>query len=150
MDHIEFVYTFGMEEEDVEERLRTEEAGVLSLTNDRRAYGVPVHFHYDGESLYFRLSDDRGDSKKLAFAETTEEASFVLFGIEEPDSWSVVVTGPLRRLTAEERERFDATEINEDFGPVRVFDESIDDVEVDVFEMEMETVTGRETSEYYQ
>ncbi|SFR69718.1 hypothetical protein SAMN04487947_3669 [Halogeometricum rufum] len=144
MDHIQFVYTFGMEESEVEERLRSEVAGVLSLADDGTAYGVPVHHYYDGESLYFRLGDD-DHSKKLSFVETTTEASFVLFGVEEPESWSVLVAGTLRRLTGEEREAFDAAEINEDFGPFRVFDEAVDEVELELFEMEISSVTGRQT-----
>jgi hypothetical protein len=145
MDHIQFVYTFGMDESEVEERLRSEAAGVLSLADDGTGYGVPVHHYYDGESLYFRLGDD-DHSKKLSFVETTAKASFVLFGVEEPESWSVLVTGTLRELSEEEREAFDAATINDRFGPFRVFDEPIDDVELAMFEMEMESVTGRRTS----
>jgi hypothetical protein len=145
MDHVQFVYTFGMDESEVEERLRSEAAGVLSLADDGTAYGVPVHHYYDGESLYFRLGDD-DHSKKLSFVETTTEASFVLFGVEEPESWSVLVTGALRELSESERETFDAATINDRFGPFRVFDEPIDDVELAMFEMEIESVTGRRTS----
>lgn len=148
MDHIEFVYTFGMDEAEVEDRLHSEVAGVLSLADEGRAYGVPVHHHYDGGSLYFRLGDD-DHSRKLAFAETTEEASFVLFGVEEPESWSVLVTGAFGRLPEEERAAFDEAEINERFGPVRVFDEAIDEVELALYELTIETVTGRRTSDYY-
>lgn len=145
MDHIQFVYTYGMDESEVEDRLRSEVAGVLSLANDGAAYGVPVHHHYDGESLYFRLGDD-DHSKKLSFVETTTEASFVLFGVDEPESWSVLVTGTLEELSEAEREAFDAATINDQFGPFRVFDEAIEDVELAMFEMKIETVTGRRTS----
>ncbi|ELZ28429.1 flavin-nucleotide-binding protein [Halogeometricum pallidum JCM 14848] len=147
MDHIEYVYTFGMTDDEVDERLRSESAGVLSLADDGVAYGVPVSYSYDGDSLLFRLSDD-DDSKKLDFAEATAEASFALFGVDGPDaSWSVVAAGPLRRLSGDEREAYDAAEINERFGPLRVFDEDVDDIDLTLYEMEMTSLVGRYTDE---
>lgn len=147
MDQIEYVYTFGMSDEEVDERLRSESAGVLSLADDGVAYGIPVSHHYDGDSLLFRLSNDR-DSKKLDIAETTTEASFVLFDTDGSDvSWSVVATGSLRRLSEDEREAYDAAELNERFGPLRVFDENIDDIDIVLYEMEIASLLGRRTDE---
>ncbi|MDS0295579.1 pyridoxamine 5'-phosphate oxidase family protein [Halogeometricum luteum] len=147
MDSIEYVYTFGMSDEEVDERLRSESAGVLSLADDGVAYGVPVCHYYDGDSLLFRLSDDE-DSRKLDVAEATTEASFVLFDAAGRDvSWSVVATGSLRRLSEEERAAYDATELNERFGPLRVFDENVDEIDLVLYEMEITTLLGRRTDE---
>ncbi|MDS0300861.1 pyridoxamine 5'-phosphate oxidase family protein [Halogeometricum sp. S1BR25-6] len=148
MDRIEYVYTFGMSDDEVDERLRSESAGVLSLADDGAAYGIPVSHYYDGDSLLFRLSDDDDDSRKLDVAEATTEASFVLFDADGPDlSWSVVVTGSLRRLSEEEQAAYDATELNERFGPLRVFDENVDEIDLVLYEMEISSLLGRRTDE---
>jgi hypothetical protein len=148
MDHVEYVYTVGMTEEEVGARLSTAETGVLSLADGSRAYAVPVGFHYTGDGrLLFRLSDDDG-STKLAYASATEEACFLLYGHEGPDeSWSVVCTGPLSPLSEAEAEAaaFDDTIINERFDRLRLFDESVDDVDLVLYALDVDTVTGRRT-----
>ncbi|SFR63242.1 pyridoxamine 5'-phosphate oxidase family protein [Halogeometricum limi] len=147
MRDIEYVYTLGMDEDEVDERLREEAAGVLSLADGGTAYAVPVSHYYDGESLFFRFGDD-DHSEKLAFAESTTEASFVVFGVEDRGvSWSIVATGTLREFPDYEREDYDAAELNDRFGPIRVFDETVEDVEIRLFELQIATLTGRKTSE---
>lgn len=144
MEHIEYVYTIGMTEAEVDDRLRESEAGVLALANDGTAYGVPVSYYYDGTSIHFRLGDDE-QSRKLAFVETTDEACFVLFGTEGSDtSWSIVVTGPLR--TRSDGEGDDPAVLNERFSSLRVFDEAIDEMELVTFELRIEGITGRRTT----
>ncbi|MGM0590225.1 MAG: pyridoxamine 5'-phosphate oxidase family protein [Halobacteriota archaeon] len=143
MEHVEYVNTFGMDESTVEERLRSERTGVLSLANDGRAYAVPISYVYEDGRLLVRLSED-GESKKMAFVETTDEACLVLYDyVDRRTWWSIVVTGTLRDRT--EAGDFDDTAINEAFGPISIFDEDIDDVEVRVFELEMQGITGRQT-----
>ncbi|WP_345778238.1 pyridoxamine 5'-phosphate oxidase family protein [Halobaculum rubrum] len=74
---------------------------MLSLTRDGDAYAVPVAYRYDGTTLRFRLADD-GTSTKSAFADATETASFIAYGYESADdSWSIIATGPIRRLPEE-------------------------------------------------
>jgi hypothetical protein len=145
VEHIEFVYTVGMEESDVERHLDGAETGVLSLADDSRAYAVPVHCHYRDGSLLFRLTDD-DDSEKLAYLDATTEACFVLYGATNGDSWSVLVRGPIGPVT--EPERYDAAAINERFGPTRVFDEDVGDLDVELFELRAESVTGRKTPRF--
>lgn len=150
MEHVEYAYTRGMSDEEVDARLASEATGVLSLTTGADAYGVPMAHHFDGESLYFRLGRTP-DSEKWSAIERTDIASYVLYGVEptdDPDelaSWSVVVRGPLTVLPESEHERFDTAEINESFAPIRVFDEAIEDVEIRIVELETATVTGRTT-----
>jgi len=150
MHHVDFSYTSGMDEDEVERTLEAAETGVLSLADDGDAYAFPIaHFYEDGH-LYFRLGRTEG-SRKWEAIEATETAAYVCYGTadtadaRELESWSVLVSGPLRELTPEEAERFDAAEINEHFPPIRVFGESIDEVEVVLLELEIESVTGRET-----
>lgn len=150
MDNVEYAYTRGMDDEEAVERLRTAETGVLALARDDEAYAVPLAHYYDGESLFFRLGKTPGD-RKTAFAAATAMATYVVYGTEPTDdpeelsSWSVLVRGRLRELSPEERERFDATEINEAFAPIRVFDEPIEEIEIGILELEIESIAGRAT-----
>lgn len=140
MEHVEYVYTFGMDESAVRTRLTESEAGVLSLAREGAAYAVPVSHHYGDGRLLIRLVDD-GDSKKMSYLDSTEEACFLLYDVAAPgESWSIVVLGPL-----ELAEDLSEAEINDRFGPVRVFDESIDDLAVSVYELKMESLTARQT-----
>lgn len=146
MDHVEYTYTVGMDEGEVRAALDAHEVGVLSLASGGRAYGIPVHYHYDGESLYLRLIDD-DHGTKTDFLEDTETASFLVYGLGEDgeESWSVVTTGPLRRLTGDERASFDDAAINEAFGPMRIFGESPSEVEPALYELDAGSITGRRT-----
>lgn len=144
MRDVEYVYTGGMTETEVDDRLRSSETGVLSLADGGRAYAVPVSYHYDDGSIFLRLGDD-DHSEKLELVETTEEACFVVYGVDEPDeSWSVVVTGTLREVPDDD-EAYDPTEINERFSSLRVFDEAVDELDVVLYELRISEVTGRRT-----
>ncbi|MFB6129832.1 MAG: pyridoxamine 5'-phosphate oxidase family protein [Salinigranum sp.] len=146
MEHVEFVYTVGMDEAEIERRLREARNGTLALAEGGKAYAIPISHVYRDGRLYLRLTEN-GHSEKLSYVETTEEACFLVYGSESPDdSWSVVVTGELGELVGEERARFDETTITEAFEPIRVFDESIDDVDVRIYELEAHEVTGRRTT----
>ncbi|NHN59591.1 MULTISPECIES: pyridoxamine 5'-phosphate oxidase family protein [Halorussus] len=140
MEHVEYVYTFGMTDAELDDRLRAGEAGVLSLADGGDAYGVPVGYHFDGESLLVRLGDSEG-STKMEYLDATETATLVVYEKEsDEESWSVVVRGTPRELPPKP----DA-EVNEEFEPFRLFDEDIEDVEAAIYELEMDEVTGRRT-----
>jgi hypothetical protein len=145
MEHIEYVYTVGMSEEAVERHLSGAETGVLSLADGSRAYAVPVHCAYDEGVVVFRLTDD-DDSEKLAFLDATTEACFVLYDATDGESWSVLVRGPVSRV--DDPDRHDAAAINERFGPARLFDEDVGDTEVHLFELDVQSVTGRKTPRF--
>lgn len=150
MEHVEYAYTRGMDDAEIEERLRTAETGVLALSGDGDAYAIPLAHYYDGEGLYFRLGSTEGSTKR-EFRETTETACYVLYGTEPTDdpreleSWSIVVTGQLVDLPETEHGRFDTAEINRRFSPIRVFDEAIEDIDITIAELDIDTVTGRRT-----
>ncbi|RZV11726.1 hypothetical protein BDK88_0607 [Natrinema hispanicum] len=152
MKHIDYAYTFGIDESTIEERLRTAETGVLSLSKDDESYAIPLAHYYDSDGLYFRLGVTDG-SRKQAFIEATETACYVCYGTEATDdpreieSWSVMVTGQLSEIPDSEYDRFDTAEINRQFAPIRVFDENIDEIEIRILELELDTITGRATSE---
>jgi len=147
MDNIEFTYTFGMDQDEIEDRLRANRTGVLSLARDGEAYAIPLAHYYDGENIYFRLGEHEG-SEKLTFADATETATYIIYEGDPPEaSWSIFVKGTLERLSGEEAAAFDATVINETFIPLRVFGESIDDLEPAMFRLSVEELTGRRTEE---
>jgi hypothetical protein len=153
MDHVEYAYTSGMDESEIEERLQTAETGVLALSGDGDAYAMPLAHYYDGEGLYFRLGVTEGSTKR-AFWEATETACYVLYGAEPTDdprgldSWSIIITGPLVELPEPDHERFDTAAVNRHFSPIRVFDEAIDEIELMIVELDIETITGRHTPTY--
>ncbi|ELZ91641.1 hypothetical protein C440_15044 [Haloferax mucosum ATCC BAA-1512] len=145
MRDINYVYTVGMDDETVAERLADASSGVLSLADGNRSYAIPAHVHHDadGGRLLFRLTDD-GTSEKFAFIEATDEATFVCYDDAGADSWSILARGPVRLIPDDERPD-DAT-INERYGGVRVFDEEIDDLDIHIVELELDELTGRETA----
>ncbi|MDQ2052097.1 pyridoxamine 5'-phosphate oxidase family protein [Natronolimnohabitans sp. A-GB9] len=146
MDRIEYVYTVGMKDEEVEGYLESVDTGVLALASAGDAYAIPVAHHYDDEgSIYIRLSADKS-STKLSYLEDTDTACLTLYDVDESgDSWSIIATGPLRKLSGDERETFDATAVNESFLQLRVFDEDIEAIDLEIYELEIETLTGRKT-----
>ncbi|WP_458189303.1 pyridoxamine 5'-phosphate oxidase family protein [Haladaptatus sp. NG-WS-4] len=140
MEHVEYVYTFGMDETEIEDRLREAGTGILSLARGDDAYAIPVGCHYDGERMLLRFAvEDSGD--KMDYVETTDTACFVVYDANGDESWSVLMTGTLHPVA----ESFDESAVNELFLPLRVFDENIDDVEPKIYELEIEHVTGRKT-----
>ncbi|WP_435334964.1 pyridoxamine 5'-phosphate oxidase family protein [Haloarchaeobius sp. TZWWS8] len=144
MEHVEYVYTFGMDEDEVAQRLREQGHGVLSLADDCDAYAVPISYSYRETDGYvcIRLADHEG-SEKMAFAEATKTASLVLYGTDGPDdSWSIVVRGELVRS----RDLSDA-EVNERYQPLRVFGEDVGELTPMFWELRPTEITGRRTGD---
>ncbi|MFH5800103.1 pyridoxamine 5'-phosphate oxidase family protein [Haladaptatus sp. CMAA 1911] len=140
MEHVEYVYTFGMDETELEGKLRDANTGVLSLARDSDSYAIPVSFHYDGRRLLLRFGVEEG-GEKMSFMEGTGTASFVVYEAAGDESWSILVRGHLEPAS----ESLDDAAINGRFVPLRVFGESISDVEPELYELRMESVTGRKT-----
>ncbi len=147
MDRIEYVYTVGITDDEVESRLEETDTSVLGLASADDAYAIPVAHHYENGRLYLRLSSESEDTK-LSYIEDTNAACLTLYDVDEAgDSWSVIATGPVRKLTGDEREAFDPTAVNRSFLQLRVFDEDIEAIELEIYELEIETLTGRKTVE---
>jgi nitroimidazol reductase NimA-like FMN-containing flavoprotein (pyridoxamine 5'-phosphate oxidase superfamily) len=154
MDRERFAYTSGLAESELRELLAQRGHGVLSLARGDDAYAVPVAYFYDGDAgvVYFRLGMT-DDSTKQAFVDSTATATLVVYDVEptadarELDSWSVLVRGPLRPAQERELAAFDTEAVNRRFSPIRVFDEPIDDVEVTLLALEIDSLTGRKTTE---
>lgn len=143
MDHVEYVYTTGMTESDVDKRLRTGEHGVLGLADDSEAYATPLSYHYDGSRLLLRVSEHDEESEKDRFLKSTETATFVCYEASTDASWSIHIRGPVKKLEAD----IDDRTLNEWFQPFRLFDEATESVSFSLYVMGMETVIGRATVE---
>ncbi|MFB6169837.1 MAG: pyridoxamine 5'-phosphate oxidase family protein [Haloarculaceae archaeon] len=140
MDHAEYVYTRGMTDEEVDERLEAESHGVLALADGDDAYALPLSHHYDGDRLLLRVSVHE-HAEKVRYLETTDTATFVCYDATEEGSWSVHVRGPIAPSDVE----IDDTTLNEWFPPFRLFDEEVAEVEFVLYELGTESVTGRTT-----
>jgi len=141
MDHVEYVYTRGMDESEVEENLTTADHGVLALADGDDSYAVPLSHHYDGERLLLRVSGHDEDETKRGFLDSTATATFVCYGASGDDSWSVLVRGPMRPWDGE----VDEATLNDWFPPFRVFDEATEEVAFTLYELVPESVVGRTT-----
>lgn len=141
MEHAEYIYTEGMDKSELEERLRAGHHGVLGLADGTDSYAIPLSYHYDGDRLVIRISRHDGDSEKRQFIRTTETATFVCYTASERDSWSIQIRGPVQKLDDE----IDETTLNEWFPPFRLFDEAVNDVAFELYELQMDSVIGRQT-----
>ena len=147
MDDVEYVYTAGMDEKEIDRLLGDEGHGVLSLARDGDAYGIPLNYSYDGDRLFIRVSDEN-DSEKIEFARATKSATFVVYDVsDETNSWSIFVRGTLRQLTAEEQDQFTDSVLNERFPPFRLFDETVERVTMVIYELLPDELVGRKTLE---
>jgi nitroimidazol reductase NimA-like FMN-containing flavoprotein (pyridoxamine 5'-phosphate oxidase superfamily) len=146
LDHVSFVYTTGMDEEEVEARLSAAATGTLSLAKDDDSYALPVAVDWDGETINLRLGIEP-DSDKTAFLEATRTATIVCYGYEDvEESWSVIVRGPLRNCGPPGANDHDEAWVNQVFPPLRVFDESIDDLEPVLYALNPDEISGRRTA----
>lgn len=145
MKHEEYTYTRGLTDEELIDRIESTGHGVLSLANANDSYAIPLNYYYTGSRLYLRMSDEP-DSMKIEYATTTDTATFVIYDYSSPrDSWSVLFRGELTPLDPASQDQFTAAEMNEYFPPFRLFDEDISDVEMKLYELHPESITGRTT-----
>jgi hypothetical protein len=154
MDHVEYVYTFGMDESELADYLRGRATGVLALADAGDAYAVPVGYHFDGERLLVRLGV-HDDSEKLDYLGATDRATFVVYDttadadteIGDVTSWSVLARGTLRELPDAEQADFSDTVVNDLYDPLRVFGEDAAELSATIYEFRIEELTGRRTGE---
>lgn len=75
--------------------LRRSRFGILSLTHEGDAYGLPLFYAYDGRAVYFHTLP----GAKLRYVASTREACLVVCVVEDADEWaSVQVFGALQRI----------------------------------------------------
>lgn len=102
-DEFDAIRGYEMSDGEIAEFLRERGVGVLSLAAGDDAYGVPLSFGYDGDSLYFVYLRAGETSEKERFSERTERASFTAFEVDGKHRWrSVVVSGRIRQVDDDE------------------------------------------------
>ncbi|MFD1643744.1 pyridoxamine 5'-phosphate oxidase family protein [Halohasta litorea] len=117
--------------------------GVLALTDGTEAYSTPMSFGYDGEALYFQFVYTP-ESKKIAYLETTETATFTVY--EEQPAKSVTVSGTLEPVLEDEETKA-ATAITENASipTLNIYpDTAPDEFTVDYYRLTPTAITGRQ------
>lgn len=135
-----------MSREKVDAFLREQGWGVLSLTDGREAYGVPVSFGYDGTaSLYFAFLRVGEQSKKSRFAERTERASLTVHDVTSKHVWTTVIaTGSLHEIDDDEWSDLTAALEDNAWYP-SLFSEAEPMREIQGWELRIEEVTGQQS-----
>jgi len=130
---------------EVDDLLYDSGTGVLSLqseSDDAPPYPVPLSFGYDGDALYFHSG---GEGRKRQLVTERQPASFVVYN-DVGDAWqSVIVTGPLSKVSAEK-----ATDVyrvlseNAQFPPdVTTWGEPLERTPFDLYGLPVEEWSGR-------
>jgi len=145
--NVRFAYTRGLSEAEIESRLRDVGHGVLSLADGDDSYAVPLYHHYEHGTFFFRLGETPDDSKR-DYIETTDTATYVVFEAEETvgpaeeRGWSVIARGPVERVPRS-HPAYDVQCINEQFAPIRLFDEAHDEIKLTLYELQPDVLSGR-------
>lgn len=140
MEHAAYVYTTGLDDDEVTGRLASADHCVLALADGDDSYAIPVSAHYRDGRVLVRLSD-HDDATKFDYLDATETATLVFYDVDEDgDSWSVLLRGELS-----ETETPDEATLDEWFGPFHLFDEGVTEVTFRVFELDADGAVGRET-----
>ncbi|WP_276249436.1 pyridoxamine 5'-phosphate oxidase family protein [Haloarcula rara] len=143
-----FAYTRAMSDDEIESALRDVGHGVLSLADDDESYAIPLYHHYEDGTIFFRLGETP-DNRKADFIEATGTATYVVFEAEETADpaaergWSVIARGPIQRVPRSHT-AYDIESINEQFAPIRIFDEAHDEVALTLYELQADAITGRQ------
>lgn len=134
----EYTYTVGMDEKAIRERLEAAETGVLSLADGGDAYSFPVAYHWDGEAFVFRLASTATARRWRSSSRPTRRA------FPSPTTGRPASPGASSRPAASSDEA-DLLESQDDFHPLRIFGEAVDELEPVLYAREVESLTGRTT-----
>ncbi|SIR75896.1 pyridoxamine 5'-phosphate oxidase family protein [Natronorubrum thiooxidans] len=139
-------YGQTMADEEITAFLNNQATGVLSLSNGRHAYGIPVAFAYDPDEQ--RAIMDLGfaeDSKKREFIEATDEVCLTVYAWHDPHDWtSVIASGPF--------ERIDESELDDEieawyYRVAKDIDVSNSDIDLEWYELRADELSGVALSE---
>ena len=134
-----------MDDEDIDEFLRAQGHGTLTLADDGETYGVPISFGYDGERLYMKLIRYGDESVKFDFVDTTDRASVVTYDIPGRFEWeSVIVRGELRDINQVEAEHVKEAIAENAWFPPGTFSESEPATQVRWLALDIDEATGRQ------
>jgi nitroimidazol reductase NimA-like FMN-containing flavoprotein (pyridoxamine 5'-phosphate oxidase superfamily) len=110
---IEELSAYGMERMDAEEihqLLATKSLGVLGLPTTGAPSMRPMTFSFDGKSTIYFVYVLGSRSRKESLTSQADAARFLVYSVETMFNWrSVLLTGPLGEIPADERDRLEAT-----------------------------------------
>lgn len=130
---------------EVDDLLYERGTGVLTLqteSDDVPPYPVPLSFGYNGDAVYFHSG---GDGRKRRLAAERQPASFVVYD-DAGDAWqSVIVTGALSLVSAEEATTvYEVLSENAQFPPdVTTWGEPLERTPFDLYRLSIEEWSGR-------
>lgn len=137
-----------MTDEEIDDFLRDQGHGVLSLTQDGETYGLPMSFGYDGDRIFIQFIEFGSGSKKGLFREGTDGACLTTYNVQTRFKWrSAVVTGPLTAVPEDEVEYAEETLDDNGWFPT-IFPPTDPISGVDRYALEIVEATGRKGQEH--
>lgn len=131
---------------ETEEFLKGRGLGVLGLAKEGEAYTIPIAFAYDDAAnrciFRFLMTED---SMKRRFVSKTDTASLTVYEWRTKDEWkSVVIRGPIRRITDEDLAQVAAlfSDVGEE-ASLEVFNDPISEYESEWYELDLAEITAR-------
>lgn len=135
-----------MSERDARSFLASKDNGVLSLGVENDGYGFPIAYSFDPAADHVVLGFvARPDSKKRAFADSTDTATFTVYDFDDVDAWrSVIVEGTVSRTDDEDDSKRvpDIFYEREDDGDEFV---NLDSFERTWYELDIDSISGRQS-----
>ncbi len=130
-----------MDDEAIENFLSIQHAGILGLPTSGAPYLLPMSYGFDGGShLYFAFLVE-GQSRKAELADQADVGSFLVYNAETMFHWrSVLLRGPIRRLSEEERSKI--TEAQTPAWQPELIETASETCETRVYEFQIEESTG--------
>ena len=88
--------------DEIEEFLKSQKVGTLSMNDGEKSYAVPLAYFYGGEQIYLTIG---GEGRKMAYIKKNQNVCFVVcwippdFGLKKMAWKSVVCDGVIAQLT---------------------------------------------------
>ena len=138
-----------MSEIDINELLKSQGYGILSLCRDGEPYSIPISFGFDGERIYFAFLETSQDPTKMAYIEEGATARLLVTDIRGRFDWrSIAVSGPVRSVSSDEETWDDLIDTLDNNGWFTRGFERADDIEaIHGWELSIEELKGLERKE---
>ncbi len=87
---------------EIDDFLKSQKVGLLSLTDGQSAYSIPLGYSYDGENIGITI---RNEGRKMAYINKNRNVCFVVywipegFGMQKMAYKSVICDGKLEQVT---------------------------------------------------
>ena len=138
-----------MSRDDIEQLLRSQGYGIVSLCDDGTPYSVPISFGYDGESVYLAFLSEGPQSTKADVIAEGALVRLLATDIRGRFDWqSVAVTGPVHSVDRDSAEFEQFIDVLDDNGWFMRGFERADSLEsIQGWRLDPDTVRGLERKE---